>query len=156
MLSFKPLLLISLTLHMDSHLWWVHAHYSPRLVELWSFVSSHLQYITPLTHRRRTGGPGGAGQRGVRIDLGGFSQSTLWRHGWTLVRFIFIFYFVRLPLCNKLFYDIVTLISIHYVIICVAFFGVYIRCTHLYRLNPSVTRPYPGRGRQSSLPPSPA
>jgi hypothetical protein len=42
-------------------------------------------------------------QRGVRLDLGGISQLTLWRQGWTLVRFMFIFYFVRLPLCNKYF-----------------------------------------------------
>jgi hypothetical protein len=58
-------------------------------------------------------------QRGVRVDLGGVSQSTLWRHGWTLVRFIFIIIFVRLSLCNNYFYDIVTFISIHFVIICV-------------------------------------
>jgi hypothetical protein len=47
-------------------------------------------------------------QLGVRLDLGGVSQSTLWRQGWTLFRFIFIFYFVRLPLCNKYSNDIVT------------------------------------------------
>jgi hypothetical protein len=70
-------------------------------------------------HRRWTGGPGGATQWGVRLDLGGVSQSTLWRQGWILVRFIFIFYFVRLSLCNKYFYDIVTFISIHFVIMCV-------------------------------------
>jgi hypothetical protein len=52
-------------------------------------------------HRRRTGGSRGATQRGVQLDLGGVSQSTLWRQGWTLVRYIFIFYFVRLPLCNE-------------------------------------------------------
>jgi hypothetical protein len=97
-----------------------------------------LRYINP-PHRRRTGGPGGAAQRGVRLDLGGVSQSTLWRQGWTLVRFIFIFYFVRLPLCNKYFYGIVTFISIHSVIICVVFFGAYMRCTRLYSLNPGVT-----------------
>jgi hypothetical protein len=45
-------------------------------------------------HRRRTGGSRGATQRGVRFDLGGVSQLTLWRQGWTLVRSIFIFYFV--------------------------------------------------------------
>jgi hypothetical protein len=138
MLSFNPLLLISLTHHMNSHLWWVHAHYFPRLVELWSFVSSHLRYINP-TYKRRTCGPRGAAQRGVRLDLGGISQSTLWRQGWTLVRFIFIFYFVRLSLCNKYFYDIVTFISIHSVIICVVFFVAYMRCTRLYPLNPGVT-----------------
>jgi hypothetical protein len=96
-----------------------------------------LRYITP--HRRRTGGLGGATQR-VRLDLGGVSQPTLWRQGWTLVRFIFIFYFVRLPLCNKYFYDIVTFISIHSVIICVVFFGAYMRRTRLYPLNPGVTK----------------
>jgi hypothetical protein len=49
-------------------------------------------------HRRRIGGLGGTAPREVRLDLGGVSQSTLWRQGWTLDRFIFIFYFVRLPI----------------------------------------------------------
>jgi hypothetical protein len=53
--------------------------------------------------------------------------------------FIFIFYFVRLPLCNKYSDDIVTFISIHSVIICVVFFGAYMRCTWLYPLSPGVT-----------------
>jgi hypothetical protein len=52
-------------------------------------------------HRRRTCGPRGATQRGVRFDLGGVSKLTLWRQGWTLIQFIIIFNFVRLPLCNK-------------------------------------------------------
>jgi hypothetical protein len=86
-------------------------------------------------HRRRTGGLGGAAQWGVRLDLGGISQSTLWCQGWTLVRFMFIFYFVRIQLCNKYFYDIVKFISIHSVIICVVFFGAYMRCTRFYPLN---------------------
>jgi hypothetical protein len=44
------------------------------------------------------------------------------RQGWSLVRFIFIFYFViRLPLCTKYSNVIVTFISIHYVIIYVVF-----------------------------------
>jgi hypothetical protein len=64
---------------------------------------------------------------------------TLWRQGWTLVRFIFIFYFVRLLLCNKYFYDTVIFISIHFVIICVVFFDAYMRCNQLYPLNPVVT-----------------
>jgi hypothetical protein len=100
-------------------------------------VSSPLLSHTP--HRRRTGGSRGATQRGVRLDLGGISKLTLWRQRWTLVRFIFIFYFVRLPLCNKYSDDIVTFISIHYVIICVVFFGVYMRCTRLCPLNLGVT-----------------
>jgi hypothetical protein len=138
MLSFKPLFLISLTHHMNSHLWWVHAHYFPQVVERWTCVSSPLLSHTP--HRRRTGGSRGATQRGVRFDLGGISQSTLWRQGWTLVRFIFISYFVRLPLCNKYSDYIVTFISIHSIIICVVFFGAYMRCTRLYPLNLGVTK----------------
>jgi hypothetical protein len=91
-------------------------------------------------HRRRTGGSRGATHRGVRFDLGGVSQLTLWRQGWTSVRFIFIFYPVRLPLYNKYSDYIVTFISIHYVIICVVFFGAYMRCTRLCPLNPGVTQ----------------
>ena len=74
-------------------------HYSPQLVERWTCVSSLLLSHTP--HRRSTGGSRGATQRGVRFDLGGVSQLTFWRQGWILDPFIIIFYFVRLPLCNK-------------------------------------------------------
>jgi hypothetical protein len=52
-----------------------------------------------------------------------------------LVRSIFIFYFVRLPLCNKYSDYIVTFISIHSVIIYVVFFGACMRCTRLCPLN---------------------
>jgi hypothetical protein len=93
----------------------------------------------PSPHRRRIGGSRGATQRGVRFDLGGVSQSTLWRKEWTSVCFIFIYYFVRLTLCNKYSDYIVTFISIHSVIICVVFFGAFMRCTRLCPLNPSVT-----------------
>jgi hypothetical protein len=64
---------------------------------------------------------------------------TYWRQGWTLVRFIFIIYFVRLPLCNKYSDDIVTFISIHSVIIYVVFFGACMRCTRLCPLKSVVT-----------------
>jgi hypothetical protein len=134
-------LLISLTLHMNSHLWWVHTHYSPQLVERWT--CSLLLYHTP--HRRRTVGSRGTAYWGVWFDLGGVSQLTLWRQGWTLVRFIFIFYPVRLPLCDKYSDYIVTFISIHSVIICVVFFGAYMRCTRLCSLNPGVTTSYWGK-----------
>jgi hypothetical protein len=43
-------------------------------------------------------------------------------------------------LCNKYFYDIVTFISIHSIIICVVFFGTYMRHTRLYPLNLGVTK----------------
>jgi hypothetical protein len=55
---------------------------------------------------------------------------------------IFIFYFVRLLLCNKYCDYIVTFISIHSVIICVVFFGAYMRCTRLCPLNQGVTISY--------------
>jgi hypothetical protein len=116
-------------------------HYSPQLVERWTCVSSPLLSHTP--HRRRIGGSRGATQWGVWSDLGGVSQLTLWCQGWTLVRSMFIFYFVRLPLCNKYFDVIVTFISIHSVIICVVFFGAYMRCTRLCPLNPGVTSTEP-------------
>jgi hypothetical protein len=32
---------------MSSHLWWVHAHYSPQLVERWTYVSSPFLYSHP-------------------------------------------------------------------------------------------------------------
>jgi hypothetical protein len=56
-----------------------------------------------------------------------------------LVRFIFIFYLVRLPRCNKYSNVILTFISIHSVIIYVVFFGACMRCTRLSPLNPGVT-----------------
>jgi hypothetical protein len=74
-------------------------HYSPQLVERWTCVSSPLLSHTP--HRRRTCGSRGATQRGVWFNLGGVSELTFWRQGWILDPFIFIFYFVRLPLYNK-------------------------------------------------------
>jgi hypothetical protein len=91
-------------------------------------------------HRRRIGGSRGATQRGVRFDLGGVFQSTLRCQGWTLVRFIFIFYPVRLSLCNKYSNYIVTFISVNYVIICVVFFDAYMRCTRLCPLKSGVTQ----------------
>jgi hypothetical protein len=60
----------------------------------------------------KTGGSRGATQRGVRFDLGGVSQLTFWRQGWILDPVIFIFYFVRLSLCNKYSDYIVTFIFI--------------------------------------------
>ena len=93
-----------------------------------------LSHTSP--HRRITGGSRGATRRGVRFDLGGVSQLTLWRQGWTLVRFIFVIYFVRLPLCNKYSDFIVTFISIHFVIIYVVFFGACMRYTRLCLFKP--------------------
>jgi hypothetical protein len=89
--------------------------------------------------RRRTGGSRGATYRGVRFDLGGVSQLNFWCQGGILDPVIFIFYFVRLPLCNKYSDYVVTFISIHSVIIYVVFFGACMRCTRLCPLKPGVT-----------------
>jgi hypothetical protein len=43
---------------MSSHLWWVHAHYSPQLVERWTYVSSPLLYSHPPRSRIGTTGWG--------------------------------------------------------------------------------------------------
>jgi hypothetical protein len=134
-------LLISFTHNMNSHIWWVHATLFP--TTCWAMNMSELTLAVSHPHRRRTGGSRGATQRGVWSDLSGVSQLTLWRQGWSLVCFIFIFYFVRLPQYIKYSDVIVTFISIHYVIICVVFFGAYMRCTRLCPLNPGVTEVVP-------------
>jgi hypothetical protein len=56
--------LVSLTLYMSSHLWRVHAHYSPQLVERWTYVSSPL--LSHIPHRSRTGTTGWGAWRMLR------------------------------------------------------------------------------------------
>jgi hypothetical protein len=124
---------------MNSHLWWVHAHWFPHNLLSYDHVWAHPCLLTP-PHRRRTGSSSGAMHRGVWFDLGGVSQLTFWRQGWILDPVIFIFYFVRLPLCNKYSDYFVTFISIHSVIIYVVFFGACMRCTRLCSLKPGCDR----------------
>jgi hypothetical protein len=92
-------LLISLTHHMNSNFWWVHAHYSPQLVELWSCVSSPLLSHTPLQEKNKWFQRSQTTRSSIRSRWR--LQLTFWRQGWILDPFIFIFYFVRLLLCNK-------------------------------------------------------
>jgi hypothetical protein len=129
--------LISLTHHMNSHLWWDHATSFP--TTCWAMNMCELILAVSHPYKRRTGGSRGTTQRGVRFDLGGVSQLTFWRQGWILDPFTFIFYFVRLPLCNKYSDVIVIFISIHYVIIYVVFFGACMRCTRICSLNLGMT-----------------
>jgi hypothetical protein len=78
----QPSSLVSLTLHVSSHLWRVHGHYSPQLVERWTYVSSLLLSHTP--HRSRTGTAGwGAWRmlRCVRERSRSSSPSQLWVAG---------------------------------------------------------------------------
>jgi hypothetical protein len=71
------------------------------------FCELTLAIYTPSIHRRRTGGPGGAVQWGVRVDLCGISQSALWLQGIILSSlYYYHLFFVRLSLCNNDIYDI--------------------------------------------------
>jgi hypothetical protein len=54
----QPFSLVSLTHHVSSHLWRVHANYSPQLVERWTYVSSLLLSHTPQRSRTGTAGWG--------------------------------------------------------------------------------------------------
>jgi hypothetical protein len=80
--QFQPSSLVSLTLYLSSHFWWVHAHYSPQLVELLTYVSSLLLSHTP--HRSRTGTAGWGAWRmlwRVRERSTSSSPSQLWVAG---------------------------------------------------------------------------
>jgi hypothetical protein len=58
------------------------------------------------------------------------SQLTFWREGWMLDPFIFIFYFVRLPLCNKYSnYCDIYLYTLCYYICCFLW--------HMYEMHPA-------------------
>jgi hypothetical protein len=112
-------------------------HYSPQLVERWTCVSSPLLSHTPAQEKYRWFKRSHTTRSSIR---------SRWRlpvdflaPGWTLVRSIFIFYFVRIPQCNKYSDYIVTFISIHSVNIYVVFFGACMRCTRLCPLKPGVT-----------------
>jgi hypothetical protein len=91
----QPSPLVSLTLHVSSHLWRVHAHDSPQLVERWTYVSSLLLSHTP--HRSRTGTAGwGAWRmlRCVRERSRPSSPSQFWVAG-PLSPYNVIIYFVQ-------------------------------------------------------------
>jgi hypothetical protein len=99
----QPSSLVSLTLHVSSHLWRVHAHYSPQLVELWTYVSSLLLSHTP--HRSRTGTTGWGAWRmlwRVRERSRTSSPSQLWVVGplspYNVILYLFC---TELLLCSK-------------------------------------------------------
>jgi hypothetical protein len=94
-------------------------------------VWAHPCCLTP-PHRRRSGGSSGATYQGVRFDLSGVSQVTFWRQRWILDPFIFIVYFVRLPLCNKYsdYYDIY-LYTLCYYICCLLW--------RMYEMHPTLS-----------------
>jgi hypothetical protein len=99
----QPSTLVSLRLHVSSHLWRVHAHYSPQLVELWTYVSSLLLSHTP--HRSRTGTAGWGTWRmllSVREWSRPSSPSQLWVAGSLSSYDVIIYLFcIELMLCSK-------------------------------------------------------
>jgi hypothetical protein len=113
----QPSSLVSLTLHMSSHLWRVHAHYSPHLVERWMYVSSLLlSHTTPQVknrYRRRRRMEDAVMSSWVEYAV--VSQSTL---GWWIVSSydVIIYLFCTEPL---LYSKDVTFVSIPLFIICV-------------------------------------
>jgi hypothetical protein len=109
--------LVSLTHHMNCHLWWVHAHYSPQLVEWWTYVSSALLSHTP--HRSRASTTGWGPWRMlwcVRERSRSSSPSQLWVAG-SLSPFDVIIYLFCTELL--LYSRDVTFVSVPWFIICV-------------------------------------
>ena len=127
---------------MNSHLWWVHAHYSPQLVERWTYVSSLLLSHTP--HRSRTGTAGwGAWRmlRCVRERSRSSSPSQLWVAGPLSPYNVIIYLFcIELLLYSK---D-VTFDPVPWFIICVRLGpstpGDYVRARVLVPLKPGCDR----------------
>jgi hypothetical protein len=137
----QPSSLVSLTLHVNSHLWRVHAHYSPQLVERWTYVSSLLLSHTP--HRSRTGTVGWGAWRmlwRVHEKSRPSSPSQLWVGG-SLSSYDIIIYlfYTEFLLCSK---D-VTFDPVSWFIICVRLGpsspGDYVRARVLVPRNPGVT-----------------
>jgi hypothetical protein len=136
----QPSSLVSLTLHVSSHLWRVHAHYSPQLIELWTYVSSLLLSHTP---RLRTGPAGWGTWRmlwRVRERSRPSSPSQLWVAGPLSPYNVNIYLFcIELLLCSK---D-VTFDPVPWFIICVRLGpstpGDYVRARVLVPRNPGVT-----------------
>jgi hypothetical protein len=137
----QPSSLVSLTLHMGSHLWQVYAHYSPQLVERWTYVSSLLLSHTP--HRSRTGTVGWGAWRmlcWVRERSRSSSPSQLWVAG-SLSPYDIIYLFIYLFCTELLLYSKdVSFVSIPWVIICVKLdpstSGDYVRARVLVFLKP--------------------
>jgi hypothetical protein len=113
-------------------------HYSPQLVERWTCVSSPLLSHTPPGQEQVSLDGAWWMLRCVRERSRSSSPSWLLRQGRSLVRVIFTFYFVRLPLCIKYSdYCDIYLYTLCYCICCLL--GACMRCTWLCPLKPGVT-----------------
>jgi hypothetical protein len=114
---------------MNSHLWWVHATLFPHNLLSDEHVWAHPCCLTPPQEKNRwfkrshTTRSSIRSRWRLRVDL---------RQEWSLVRFIFIFYFVRIPLCNKYsdYYDIY-LYTLCYYICCLLW--------RMYEMHPALS-----------------
>jgi hypothetical protein len=126
---------------MSSHLWWVHAHYSPQLFERWMYVSSPLLSHTPPQVKNRY-------PRMRHMEdvvwcswkvYAIVSQSTL---GCLIAVFIWCNYLTILYR-TSLYINVVTFVSVPWVIICVRLgpstLGDYLAPGFWCPWNPSVT-----------------
>jgi hypothetical protein len=129
---------------VSSHLWRVHAHYSPQLVEQWTYVSSLL--LSHTLHKSRTGTTGWGTWRmlwWVREWSRSSSPSQLWVAGPLSPYNVLIYLF-----CTKLllYSKDVTFDPVPWFIICVRLGpstpGDYVRARVLVPRNPGVTRRY--------------
>jgi hypothetical protein len=126
---------------MSSHLWRVHAHYSPWLVERWTYVSSLLLSHTP--HRSRIGTTGWGTWRmlwWVHERSRPSCPSQLWVAG-SLSPYDVIIYLFCIELL--LFSNDVTFVSVPWFIICVRLGPItpsdYVRARVSVPRNPGVT-----------------
>jgi hypothetical protein len=127
---------------MSSHLWWAHAHYSPQLVEWWTYVSSPLLYSHPTRSRGIARWGAWRMSRWVRERSRSSSPSQLWLLDCCL-RIIVWCNSLSILYRTPLYINDVTFVSIPWVIICVRLDP----STHVSRaqvwLPKSVTNPLP-------------
>jgi hypothetical protein len=137
MLSFNPYCWSALHITWTPTFGEFMPHYSPQLVERWTCVSSPLLSHTPPQEKNRWFRRSHKA-RSLIWSRWRFPQLTL-RQGWILDPVIFIFYFVRLPLCNKYSdYCDIYLYTLCYYICCLL--GACMRCTRLCSLKPGCGR----------------
>jgi hypothetical protein len=102
--------------HMNSHLWWVHAHYSPQHVEGWTYVSSPLLYWHPPSQGQVTLDEAYEGCCDEFVS--GLGRRLLVNFGCWIIVFVWCNYLTilyRTPLYIK----VVAFVSVPWVIICV-------------------------------------
>jgi hypothetical protein len=128
---------------MSSHVWWVHAHYSPQLIERWTYVSSPLLYSYPpgQEHVPQDEADGGRCDEIVR----GLGRRLPDNFGCWIVVFIGCNYLIFLYR-TLLYINVVTFISVPWVIIRVRLdpstLGDYFAPEFWCPWNPGVTQYY--------------